>query len=104
MKNWKELKERYRSWKRMKRKECAVQKETKRRGGKEDRDRKRGERRLAIAEEKLSIFRDLQEGWMLGDFRPSPDDVDLIRTGWAKITHDELRKIHTKYRSFRDLR
>jgi len=91
---------RFESWKRMKRKECAVRKETDRRGGKEARDRRRAERRLDIENEKRAIFKDLQNGWMLGDFRPSPEDIDVIRNGWARVTHEELKKIHSRYRSF----
>lgn len=94
------FKERFRIWKRMKRKECAVRRETKRRGGTEARDKRRMERRLDITEEKLSIFRDLQNGWMIGDFRPSPEDVDAIRSGWSNMTHEELKRIHNRYRSF----
>jgi len=95
------LKEKIAKWWLSKKKEWFLKREDRKRGGKARRDRKRKERREEILGAKWAMYSDLQDGWMLGDFRPSHEHVKEL-TGWRGITIKRMEEIYLHYRAWQN--
>ena len=95
------LKEKMKSWWILKKKECSLRSEDKRRGGKEKRDSKRKERREEIQGAKWAMYSDLQSGWMIGDFRISEEHAREL-TSWKTMTIKEMEAIYLHYRAWQN--
>jgi len=89
-------------WSYFKKKELAVWRETKRRGGPEVRAMKRRARQQEIRELKEALYSDLETGWMAGDFRMEIEHVDVLKYGPVNIPLEELEKIYLYYRSMQN--
>lgn len=89
-------------WSYFKKKELAIWRETKRRGGPEARVMKRRARQEEIRELKEALYSDLEVGWMAGDFRMDIEHVDVLKDGPVRIPLEELEKIYLNYRSMQN--
>ena len=86
---WEERKKRFGLWL-----------EDRRRGGKETRDQARRLRREATLFLKQELFKDLEYGWIVGDFRLQMDDIEVVKGGPESLPLTHIRELHKKYRSF----
>lgn len=89
-------------WSYFKRKELAIWRETKKRGGPKVRALQRWARQEESRELKEALYSDLEKGWMTGDFRMEVEHVNTLREGFAKIPLEELEKIYLYYRSMQN--
>ena len=89
-------------WSYFKKKELAIWRETKKRGGPKLRAMQRLARQEESRELKEALYSDLEKGWMTGDFRMEVEHVNALKDGFAKIPLEELEKIYLFYRSMQN--
>jgi hypothetical protein len=99
---WYTIKERCFEWYYFKRKEFILWQETRRRGGKETRGAKRKERQGEIKEVKEAIYSDLQNGWMVGDFRIQVEHAEVLERDRGTTPLKELEEIYFYYRTMQN--
>ena len=89
-------------WSYFKKKELAIWRETKKRGGPKLRAMRRRARQEESRELKEALYSDLEKGWMTGDFRMEVEHVNALKDGFAKIPLEGLEKIYLYYRSMQN--
>lgn len=89
-------------WSYFKKKELAIWRETKKRGGPKLRAMRRRARQEESRELKEALYSDLEKGWMTGDFRMEVEHVDALRDGATRLPLEELEKIYLYYRSMQN--
>lgn len=102
MKVWELIKTRWSEWYYFKRKEFILWQETRRRGGKEIRRDKRRGRQQEIKEIKEAIYSDLQNGWMVGDFRMQVEHAEALERDRGTMPLKELEEIYVYYRTMQN--
>jgi hypothetical protein len=75
--------------------------EDRKRGGAESRKALRLERRNDTRFIKESLYLDLQQGWLIGDFRMLPEHVETVGR-WANEPLSTIVEIHRYYRGWQN--
>lgn len=96
----KHLKQEFKEWYRKFRKALDVKQEVKRRGGREPVNESRKRRQEEIRWIKEDVIKDLQNGWIIGDFRIREEHTAILSSRPFSIPIEELIKIKKEYRSF----